>query len=127
MNSPLEHAGSDRRFRHFVEAQNQTYAQAVAELAGGEKRSHWMWFIFPQLAGLGSSAMAHRYALGSLQEAMDYLWHPLLGPRLRDITAVVNRVEHRTASQIFGYPDDLKFHSSMTLFSLATDRQRDRD
>lgn len=94
-------------------------AQVLAELAAGRKRTHWMWFMFPQIAGLGRSAMAERYALGSLEEARAYLAHPVLGPRLVRCAGLVNAVEGRTAHEIFGSPDDLKFHSSMTLFALA--------
>jgi len=100
----------------FVEAQAPIYAQALAELRAGDKQSHWMWFVFPQLAGLGLSPTAQRYAIGSLEEARAYLDHPLLGPRLRECSAAVNAVEGRSAHQIFGSPDDLKFRSSMTLF-----------
>ncbi len=103
----------------FVDAQHGTYDQALQELTAGHKQSHWMWFIFPQLAGLGSSAMAERYAIGSLDEARAYLQHPLLGERLRICTAAVNAVRGRTAGQVFGSPDDMKFRSSMTLFALA--------
>lgn len=103
----------------FVEAQAGVYARALAELEAGEKRSHWMWFIFPQIAGLGSSPMAQRYAIGSLDEARAYLAHPVLGERLRACTAAVNRVSGRSAHAIFGSPDDMKFRSSMTLFSAA--------
>ena len=103
----------------FLAAQEPVFAQVCAELAAGHKESHWMWFIFPQLRGLGSSAMAERYAIGSLEEARAYLAHPLLGERLRRCTQLVNRVERRTAQEIFGYPDYLKFRSSMTLFQAA--------
>lgn len=103
----------------FVEAQADVYARALAELEAGEKRSHWMWFIFPQIAGLGSSPMARRYAIGSLDEARSYLGHPVLGERLRTCTAAVNRVPGRSAHAIFGSPDDVKFRSSMTLFAAA--------
>jgi uncharacterized protein (DUF1810 family) len=107
------------RFSHFVSAQAPVYADVEAELRAGRKASHWMWFIFPQLTGLGHSEMARRYALGSLAEARDYLAHPVLGPRLRHCTGLVNAAEGRSAHDIFGSPDDLKFHSSMTLFHLA--------
>ena len=103
--------------QRFVDAQASTYTQARAELAAGEKRSHWMWFIFPQIQGLGSSSMAQRFAITDLAEAKAYLAHPVLGPRLRECTALVNAAEGRTLDQIFGYPDDLKFHSSVTLFA----------
>ena len=107
------------QLRRFVEAQRGTYEQARAELAAGEKQSHWMWFIFPQIQGLGSSSMAQRYAITSLAEARAYLAHPVLGERLRDCTSLVNATEGRTLEEIFGYPDDLKFHSSATLFARA--------
>ena len=103
--------------QRFVDAQHGVYEQARAELAAGEKRSHWMWFIFPQLQGLGSSSMAQRYAISGLSEAKAYLAHPVLGQRLRDCTALVSAVQGRTLDKIFGYPDDLKFHSSVTLFA----------
>ncbi len=103
--------------QRFVDAQASTYTQARAELAAGEKRSHWMWFIFPQIQGLGFSSMAQRYAITDLAEAKAYLAHPVLGPRLRECTALVNAINNRTLDQVFGYPDDLKFHSSVTLFA----------
>lgn len=103
----------------FVEAQAGVYETACAELRAGRKQSHWMWFVFPQLAGLGSSATARRFAIRSLEEARAYLAHPVLGPRLRACTALVNAIEGRDIGAIFGYPDDLKFHSSMTLFARA--------
>ena len=103
--------------QRFIDAQASTYSQACAELAAGEKRSHWMWFIFPQIQGLGFSSTAQRYAITDLPEARAYLAHPVLGPRLRECTGLVNAVKGRTLDQIFGYPDDLKFHSSVTLFS----------
>ena len=104
----------------FVAAQNPVFSEVCAELAAGHKQSHWMWFIFPQLRGLGTSPMAQRYAIGSLAEARAYLAHPLLGERLRTCTQLVNRVEGRTVEAIFGHPDYLKFRSSMTLFARAT-------
>ncbi|SDN91247.1 Uncharacterized protein, DUF1810 family [Methylobacterium phyllostachyos] len=103
----------------FVEAQDGVYEHALAELQAGAKRSHWMWFVFPQIAGLGSSPMAQRYAIGSLNEARAYLAHPVLGERLRACTTAVNRVSGRSAHAIFGSPDDMKFRSSLTLFSAA--------
>jgi uncharacterized protein (DUF1810 family) len=103
----------------FVEAQAGVYEQACAELRAGRKRSHWMWFVFPQIRGLGSSEMAKRYAISGLEEARAYLAHPVLGPRLRECAGIVVGVEGRTVEEIFGYPDDLKFHSSMTLFDTA--------
>jgi uncharacterized protein (DUF1810 family) len=104
----------------FVDAQEPVYARVCQELAAGCKRSHWMWFIFPQLRGLGSSATAQRFALSGAEEARAYLRHPLLGPRLRECTGLVLRVQGRTVREIFGRPDDLKFRSCMTLFAHAT-------
>ena len=103
----------------FVEAQEPVYQRVCGELRRGQKTSHWMWFIFPQIRGLGHSPMAQKYAIASLAEAQAYLGHPILGPRLRECTQLVVDVEGRTASEIFGYPDDIKFRSSMTLFALA--------
>jgi uncharacterized protein (DUF1810 family) len=105
----------------FEEAQAGVYARVCEELRAGEKRSHWMWFIFPQIRGLGRSPMAERFAIGSMDEAKAYLGHPVLGGRLRECTSLVNGVEGRTALEIFGFPDDLKFCSSMTLFAKAGD------
>src|ERR1700742_3020381 len=105
--------------QRFVDAQAEVYDQALAELRAGRKQSHWMWFIFPQLEGLGSSPMAQRFAVSGIEEAKAYLAHPVLGDRLRDCTALVNAVSGRSVEDIFGYPDDLKFHSSVTLFAEA--------
>ena len=103
----------------FVRAQSAVYEDVLAELRAGRKRSHWMWFVFPQIAGLGHSEMARRYAIGSLDEAKAYLSHPVLGSRLRECTRLVNAVQERSLEEIFGSPDDLKFRSSMTLFARA--------
>lgn len=103
-----------------MDAQQGIHERALAELRAGEKHSHWMWFVFPQIAGLGHSAMAQRYAIGSLDEARAYLAHDVLGPRLRDCTQAVLDVKGRDAHAIFGSPDDLKFRSSMTLFNRAS-------
>lgn len=108
----------------FLEAQEGVYAHALAELRAGRKTSHWMWFVFPQIDGLGRSATARRYAIRSMDEARAYLAHPVLGARLRECTQAVMRLENRTASDIFGYPDDLKFCSSMTLFAQAAPQER---
>ena len=105
--------------QRFLDAQEPVYAQVLSELSVGAKRTHWMWFIFPQIRGLGSSPTAVHFAISSLQEATAYLDHPVLGARLRECTGLVNEVSHRSARQIFPYPDDLKFHSSITLFSQA--------
>lgn len=103
----------------FVTAQEPLMPQVLRELGAGEKRSHWMWFVFPQFAGLGHSPMAQRYAIRSLDEARAYLAHDVLGPRLKKCTALVNAVKGRSVHAIFGSPDDMKFHSSMTLFAHA--------
>ena len=105
--------------QRFVTAQAGVHDQALDELRRGRKQSHWMWFVFPQIAGLGSSPTALFYAVRSLDEARAYLAHPVLGPRLREAAAAVNAVENRSAHEIFGSPDDLKFRSSMTLFHEA--------
>ncbi|MBS0393651.1 MAG: DUF1810 domain-containing protein [Proteobacteria bacterium] len=107
----------------FVAAQRPVYAQVVRELGDGRKRSHWMWFVFPQLRGLGSSPMAVRYALGSLAEARAFLDHPVLGERLRACTRLVLECGAASAGDVFGAPDDLKFRSSMTLFAAAAPRE----
>jgi uncharacterized protein (DUF1810 family) len=101
----------------FVKAQDPVYDEVCAELRNGRKESHWMWFIFPQLRGLGHSAMAVRFGISSRQEAEAYLKHPILGPRLRECSRLVNLVEERSINQILGCPDDLKFKSSMSLFA----------
>lgn len=105
----------------FVGAQQDVYDRALAELRAGSKRSHWMWFVFPQIAGLGTSATARRYAIADLDEAREYLAHPVLGARLIESAQALLAVEGRTAGQILGYPDDLKLRSSMTLFARAAD------
>jgi uncharacterized protein (DUF1810 family) len=105
--------------KRFVEAQDGVYEQACAELRAGRKRTHWMWFVFPQIRGLGSSPTAVRFAISGMEEARAYLEHPMLGSRLRECTGIVVDVEGRSVEQIFGYPDDLKFHSSITLFAKA--------
>ena len=110
---------SDHALARFVAAQEGVYPQALAELRAGIKRTHWMWFVFPQLAGLGSSAMAQRYAIGSLAEARAYLAHPLLGARLRECTAATLAHAGASAETIFGPIDAIKLRSSMTLFALA--------
>jgi uncharacterized protein (DUF1810 family) len=112
----------------FVNAQNPVYARVYEELRKGRKEGHWMWFIFPQLRGLGSSQLATAFGISSRQEAEAYLNHLILGPRLRECTRLVNQVEGRTIDRIFGYPDDLKFRSSMSLFAgVASDNQIFRD
>jgi uncharacterized protein (DUF1810 family) len=105
------------KLERFASAQEPVYDNVLAELRSGRKRSHWMWFIFPQFAGLGHSAMAQTYAIASLDEAAAYLAHPLLGARLRECCSLVARLDGLSANQIFGEPDDMKFHSSLTLFA----------
>jgi uncharacterized protein (DUF1810 family) len=114
-------ANSDVPFdlQRFLDAQAPVYEQVLRELRAGHKRSHWIWFIFPQLAGLGSSAMARRYAIASLAEATAYWGHPVLRARLLECVGLVNAVEGRSIAEILGPPDDLKFRSSMTLFRRA--------
>ena len=104
----------------FVDAQNSCFESVRSELQDGAKRGHWIWFIFPQIKGLGHSPTAQKFAISSRQEAEAYLRHPILGPRLRECTRLVNLIEGRSISGIFGYPDDLKFRSCMTLFAHAT-------
>jgi uncharacterized protein (DUF1810 family) len=115
----------DDRFqlRRFVDAQQPVYENVLGELRAGRKRSHWMWFIFPQIAGLGYSAIADRFALSSLDEAVAYLAHSVLGQRLRECSVLVAGVEGRSIAEIFGHPDDMKFRSSMTLFSRAAPQE----
>jgi uncharacterized protein (DUF1810 family) len=105
----------------FVSAQATVFPQVVAELIAGRKRGHWIWFIFPQMKGLGHSAQSEFYGIGSLEEAAAYARHPLLGPRLLQCTQLVNQAEGRTIHEILGPPDDLKFRSSMTLFARAAE------
>lgn len=112
----MDHSADLQR---FVEAQADAYDQALAELKRGRKATHWMWFVFPQIAGLGHSAMARFYAIASLDEARAYVAHPVLGPRLAACVQAINALEGRTAHAIFGSPDDLKLHASLTLFSRA--------
>lgn len=104
----------------FLTAQAPTYPTVLAELRAGRKSSHWIWFIFPQITGLGHSAMAQQYAITSLDEATAYLQHQILGERLRECTQLVLNVEGRRAEEIFGHPDNLKFRSCLTLFLTAT-------
>ncbi|MDT7730900.1 MAG: hypothetical protein QOK45_1153 [Mycobacterium sp.] len=107
--------------QRFVDAQDRCYDTVLAELRAGAKRSHWIWFVFPQLQGLGHSATAVRYGISSPDEAQAYLAHPVLGPRLRECARLVAHIDGRSADDIFGWPDNLKVRSSMTLFARATD------
>jgi uncharacterized protein (DUF1810 family) len=121
----MESASDPFNLQRFVHAQTRVYRTVVDELRAGRKRSHWIWFIFPQISGLGSSPMAARYAIGSLDEARAYLRHDVLGPRLHECARLVNAVHGRSIEEIFGSPDDLKVRSSMTLFARATGDNRD--
>ena len=107
----------------FISAQERVYSTVVGELRNGMKASHWMWFIFPQIDGLGFSPTARHYAIRSLEEANAYLAHSILGSRLIECTGLVNNVEGKSLREIFGSPDDMKFHSSVTLFSLIESRE----
>ena len=106
--------------QRFVDAQHPVFDQVLRELRHGRKQSHWMWFVFPQIHGLGHSPMAEKYAISSRAEAEAYLRHPILGPRLRECSLLVTQVQGRSIGEILGYPDNLKFRSSMTLFAQAT-------
>jgi uncharacterized protein (DUF1810 family) len=109
--------------QRFVDAQAPVYRQVVAELSRGRKQTHWMWFIFPQMAGLGVSAMAQRFAIGSRAEAVAYLEHDLLGPRLIECTRLVMAAKQKTITDILGSPDDMKFRSCMTLFDAVSKQE----
>jgi uncharacterized protein (DUF1810 family) len=109
----------DYNLQRFLDAQDNVYDAVLGELRAGEKSSHWIWFIFPQIKDLGHSGTAQKFAITSLEEAKAYLQHPILGPRLRECTQLVLNVEGRSAEQIFGYPDNLKFRSCLTLFMTA--------
>ena len=111
--------------QRFVDAQDRIYDTVVDELTAARKRSHWMWFIFPQLRGLGSSPTAVRFAISSADEARAYLAHELLGPRLRECARLVSQIDGRSAEDIFGWPDDMKLRSSMTLFARTADDNAD--
>ncbi|SFG15693.1 Uncharacterized protein, DUF1810 family [Novosphingobium sp. CF614] len=120
--------GATFRLQRFVHAQRETYADALAELRAGTKRSHWMWFVFPQLAGLGHSPTARYFAISGLGEAQDYLAHPVLGPRLAECTdRMLDWAGKRSAVAILGEIDALKFRSAMTLFELAALDRIERD
>ena len=111
--------------QRFVDAQDRVYDRVLAELRAGAKRSHWIWFVFPQLTGLGTSSTAKLFGIKSVQEARAFLAHPVLGPRLRECAQLVASIEGRSVEEIFGWPDDLKVRSSMTLFARATDDNAD--
>ncbi len=121
----MQSASDPFDLQRFVDAQARVYAQVIDELRAGHKRGHWIWFVFPQIAGLGSSSTAAQYAISSFDEARAYLRHDMLGPRLRECTRLVNAIHGRSIRQIFGSPDDMKVRSSMTLFAHATDDNGD--
>jgi uncharacterized protein (DUF1810 family) len=110
---------TDTRLQQFVAAQDAVYQDVLEELAAGKKRSHWIWFVFPQLRGLGRSTMSHNFGIMSLDEARRYLAHNVLGPRLRECTQLVLKATAKDITSILGYPDDVKFRSCMTLFAAA--------
>lgn len=110
--------------QRFVQAQEPVYERVLTELRAGRKQSHWMWFVFPQIIGLGRSEMARRYAISGIDEARVYLAHPILGPRLEEVASIIEAFPERTARQIFGSPDDLKLHSCMTLFAIAAPERK---
>ena len=120
-NSSESHNSSDPyNLSRFLRAQENDYEEALSEIRSGQKRTHWMWYIFPQLAGLGFSSTAQRYAITSIDEAKAYLTHPVLGPRLKECAEAVLQVEARSARDIFGSPDDVKLRSCATLFAYAS-------
>lgn len=108
---------TDTRMVEFVNAQNPVYAQVLRELSAGRKESHWIWFIFPQMAGLGSSSTARKFGITSQAEARHYLKHPVLGSRLKECTQLLLQLPEQNINKIMGFPDDLKLRSSMTLFA----------
>jgi uncharacterized protein (DUF1810 family) len=110
---------ADSKLADFVATQDPVYDQVVSELKAGRKRTHWMWFIFPQMTGLGFSTMARRFGIASKSEAKVYLSHDIVGPRLRECTQLLLDLPGKNISDILGYPDDLKFRSSMTLFAVV--------
>ncbi len=116
---PSNKANDPHDLQRFVDAQEPVFEQVRRELRAGRKAGHWMWFIFPQLKGLGHSELANKYGIASREEAEAYLRHPILGPRLRECSQLVNAVENSSIDAILGYPDNLKFRSSMTLFALV--------
>ena len=117
MTQSNEPDSDPHQLMRFIEAQEESYDRALAEIRSGRKRSHWMWYIFPQYEGLGFSATSRRYAIKNLAEAEAYLAHPVLGPRLRECVDALLQLEGRTASEIFGSPDDMKLRSCATLFA----------
>jgi uncharacterized protein (DUF1810 family) len=122
-NNETSKQSQDFELIRFVNAQENIYPQVIAELRNGRKQSHWMWFIFPQIDGLGTSPTAKRYSIKSAEEAIAYLNHPLLGKRLLECFAILMEIQGKTAEEIFGYPDYLKLQSSVTLFSIVNPQE----
>ena len=119
MNDKNKFAEIDNDLRRFLQAQQNIYPQVLKELQNGKKTSHWMWFIFPQIEGLGHSSTAKYYSIKSIIEAKEYVAHPVLGKRLLKCIDIILNINSKTADEIFGYPDNLKLRSSMTLFNFA--------
>lgn len=124
MNQCSSDKDVNSNLERFLEAQADSYSQVLIELAGGQKYTHWMWYVFPQIAGLGRSDIARFYAIKSLAEAREYLNHSVLGARLQECTSLLLAIEGRSATEIFGYPDDLKLRSCMTLFASTVEMNR---
>lgn len=119
-NDPCQRTGTDSLSR-FTEAQNWMYQTALNEIKAGKKRSHWMWYIFPQLRGLGNSVMSHKYAINGIEEARAYLEHPVLSARLKEISSELLKLDIKDPEQIFGYTDSIKLRASMTLFAYVSE------
>ncbi len=114
----------DNTLNKFLSAQQNIYPHVVKELQSGKKTTHWMWFIFPQIEGLGNSSTAKYYSIKTIEESMEYLMHPILGKRLLECTNIISEIENKTADEIFGYPDTLKLRSCMTLFNFIAPEQK---
>jgi uncharacterized protein (DUF1810 family) len=112
---------SKYNLNRFIDAQKYIYEQVISELSNGNKQTHWMWFIFPQINGLGRSSIAELYSIKNKEEAIAYLENPILGKKIRECTEIILNINGKTASQIFGFPDDMKLKSSMTLFAYISD------
>ena len=120
INKIVKSGQDSKNLDRFIDAQNIVYSEVIKELKSGCKKSHWMWFVFPQIKGLGSSATARKFAIESVAVARAYLENPVLGSRLIDCSLLVLAVKEKKIEEVFGYPDYLKFHSSMTLFSIVS-------
>src|ERR1035437_1144284 len=120
MNEQIYSSGYNNILNHFLSAQQHIYPQVLKELRNGKKTTHWMWFIFPQIEGLGYSSTAKYYSIKTIEEAKEYVAHPILGKRLLECSKIILEIENKTADDIFGYPDIIKLKSSMTLFNFVT-------